>query len=201
MDRSKLDNLKDEELVAACQAGDTELETYIINRYHKIIMQSASVLFLSGGDREDLVQEGRMGLFDAIYSYDASKNSKFEAFAKICILRAQYNAIQASNRKKNMPLNSYVSLEPFGDGEESVELPLDARNNDPEEIYLSKVNATDMLDSIYRELSPFEREVLSYVLEGFSYRQIAKFLGKGPKSIDNAFQRIRTKVKKLMNEG
>lgn len=189
----------DEELVALFQGGEKEVDEYIIYRYHRIIMQCAGLLYLSGGDREDLVQEGRMGLYDAIQTYDSSKNVKFEPFARLCISRAQFKAVQASNRKKHQPLNTYVSLT-TPDDEVVEDFMLDTRLSDPEELYVSAMATMEMHNKIQKALSPMEREVLDYVLEGFSYRQISKFLGKDPKSIDNAFQRIRRKVREIIKD-
>lgn len=194
----KWDSLRDEELVSDYQAGNQEVGEYIILRFHRMIMQCAGVLFINGGDREDLIQEGRLGLYEAIQTYDQSRDVSFEAFARVCVSRAQYKAIEASNRKKHQPLNQYVHID--SSKEETEQLSTAYHITDPEALYLNAESVLDLHKRIQNSLSLLEREVLEYLLEGFSYTQIANILGKDKKSIDNCFQRIRNKVRHMLKE-
>lgn len=148
-------------------------------------------MFLIGGEQEDLIQEGMIGLFNAVRDYQPDKNASFATFAALCVERQIYKAIEISGRQKHKPLNSYISLSeedgPLKDTE-------DTSQQNPETIVISQENAQQMLEDIREALSPMENQVLNYYLEGADYHQIAKKMNKPPKSIDNALQRIRAKI-------
>ena len=182
--------LSDEELAVRIHAGDDACMDALIERYKRQVRNQARTLFLIGGDREDLVQEGMLGLFKAIRDYVPEKGS-FQAFAKICISRQLYSAIEASNRQKHVPLNSYVELSPeLG---ENMQIP---REKSPEELLIAQENIRSLYAESMKALSAYEQTILNAYLEGQSYTEIAKNLQKSPKSIDNALQRIRRKLRR-----
>ncbi len=196
--------LSDEDLVARSKSGDSRAVDFLMERYKNLVRKKARALFLIGGDHDDLIQEGMIGLYKAICDYSAHKQVTFFHFAEICITRQLYNAVKASRRKKNTPLNSYISLyTPLNDDSAESELsatladtlpPKESLN--PESIILDKESTQLFEEEIEKRLSTFERLVLELFLEGEDYREIACTLNKSPKSIDNALQRIRTKLKK-----
>lgn len=191
----------DEQLIAMLRAGDDKIMDYLMEKYKYLVRKKSNALFLLGGDTDDLIQEGMIGLFKAVRDFDASQSS-FYRFAEICISRQIYTAIEAAARKKHGPLNSYVSLS-HGPGD-SEEIPVDemltVRNCDPEQILIDRENVDLFLKKINEHLSRMERQVLDYYLEGMNYRQIAREMDKPEKSIDNALQRIRGKVQKLIRK-
>lgn len=189
-------NLTDEELAKEYKVSrDESIIDHAMLRFHGLIIHSASKLFLIGGEREDLIQEGRLGLFNALESYDPDKNDKFLPFASLCIQRAQLKAVTSYNRKKNAPLNESLSLDDESKNEETI---INLKVSDPEEIILDNFNTEELFSRIERELSPRENEVLLYLIEGYDYKQIAKFLEVEAKSIDNAIQRVRSKVSRIL---
>lgn len=154
-------------------------------------------MYLIGGDTDDLIQEGMIGLFKAIRDYRADRESSFFHFAELCITRQLYSAVEASNRKKHAPLNSYVSLYSKTDeeGKSLAEtLPTDGMD-DPEEMVIEQENIELFWENVRKRLSPLERKVLDDYLTGLNYRQIAEQLGKSPKVIDNALSRIKSKIR------
>ena len=155
-------------------------------------------MFLIGGDNDDLIQEGMIGLFKADRDYQPEKEASFQTFARICVDRQIYNAIQNSNRQKHQPLNSYISLSQE-DGENEEHLP-DMWVENPESIIIDQENVRDLEQEITCTLSPMENQVLDYYLDGNGYTEIAKIMGKTPKSIDNALQRIRGKIKEQLEK-
>lgn len=155
-------------------------------------------MFLIGGDNDDLIQEGMIGLFKAVRDYQPEKEASFQTFARICVDRQIYNAIQNSNRQKHQPLNSYISLSQE-DGENEEHLP-DMWVENPESIIIDQENVRDLEQEITCTLSPMENQVLDYYLDGNGYTEIAKIMGKTPKSIDNALQRIRGKIKEQLEK-
>lgn len=151
-------------------------------------------MFLIGGEKEDLIQEGMIGLFKAVRDYRPQKNASFSTFANLCVERQMYKAIEMSARQKHKPLNSYISLSeedgPLKDTE-------DVLQQNPETIVIGRENASHLMEHIKEALSPFENQVLEAYLKGMDYVQIAELMGKSPKSIDNALQRIRNKLQSL----
>lgn len=185
------EHLTDEELIRLMREGQEGLEDYLINKYKGMVRKKAHAMFLIGGEQEDLIQEGMIGLFKAFRDYQPDRNASFATFANLCVERQMYKAIEISGRQKHRPLNSYISLSeedgPLKDTEDMLQ-----RN--PEAIVIGRENASDMLEVIRKALSPLENQVLDAYLGGADYMQIAEEMGKTPKSIDNALQRIRGKI-------
>lgn len=169
---------------------------YIMDKYKFLVRKRANAMFLIGGENEDLIQEGMIGLFKAVRDFREDRESSFAHFADLCVSRQIFNAVEASRRKKHQPLNSYVSLN-AEDGESGAMfldmlMSLDAA--DPEQLVIDRENAAAMGERIDRTFSRMEKTVLSYYLKGMNYVEIAKVMDKKPKAIDNALQRIRGKL-------
>jgi len=176
------------EMIHAGKDGSMDV---LIERYKRQVRNQARTLFLIGGDHDDLIQEGMLGLFKAIRDYRKEKGVSFQSFAQLCISRQLYSAIQASNRQKHVPLNSYVELSPaLGEGAG------DPMEKSPEELLIAQETIRGLYAEIQEVLSPFEQEILQAYLEGQSYAEIAVTQQKTPKSIDNALQRIRRKLRR-----
>ena len=191
--------LQDEEVISLIHNGQSDATEYLLKKYAPLVKKSIRTLYLIGADTEDLSQEGMIGLFKAIQSYQDNNEASFYTFAKLCIDRQIYSAIKASNRKKHTPLNSYISFYSKMNGDE-IELidNLEAGNeSNPEHIILDRENTMNIEDILKEHLSPMEKQVLSLYMQGNSYADIGLELGKSSKSIDNSIQRIRDKVKKL----
>ena len=192
------DKIKDEELIFRFKQGETEILDYLMEKYKNMVRKKTRAMFLIGGDNDDLIQEGMIGLFKAVRDYQPEKEASFQTFARICVDRQIYNAIQNSNRQKHQPLNSYISLSQE-DGENEEHLP-DMWVENPESIIIDQENVRDLEQEITCTLSPMENQVLDYYLDGNGYTEIAKIMGKTPKSIDNALQRIRGKIKEQLEK-
>lgn len=194
----------DEQLILEIQNGDTKIMDYLMVKYKAMVRKKARAMYLIGGENEDLIQEGMIGLIKAVRDYDASQGASFASFADLCVSRQMYTAIEASKRKKHMPLNSYVSLyeAEAATGEEKT-LPLidtiepEVENN-PEVLYFGKEFTEAFTEELKENLSALENHVLYLHLMGTDYRTIGELLGKSPKAIDNALQRIRGKAEKLL---
>lgn len=194
--------LQDEEIISLIQSGQSDATEYLLKKYAPLVKKSIRTLYLIGADTEDLSQEGMIGLFKAIQGYQNDNNASFYTFAKLCIDRQIYSAIKASNRKKHIPLNSYISFY-SKINEDEIELidNLEAgKDSNPEQIVLDRENTMSIEEILDEHLSKMEKKVLSLYLQGKSYADIGAELGKPSKSIDNAIQRIRDKVKKLYNK-
>jgi len=191
-----LEAMTDEALVALMQSGDPRPSDILLERYKGYVKALAHARFLIGGDTDDLIQEGMIGLIKAVRDYDPEKGASFKTFATLCIVRQQTTAIEAAGRLKNNPLNQSVSLSDV----EWETAYLVMKDPSPEEIVLDREQAEELKAGIRKALSPFEREVLELYLKDMGYREIASALGKPPKTIDNAIQRIRAKVRKLFLE-
>lgn len=191
----------DEQLITMLRDGDDKIMDFLMEKYKYLVRKKSNALFLLGGDTDDLIQEGMIGLFKAVRDYDVSRSS-FYHFAELCISRQIYTAIEAAARKKHGPLNSYVSLShgPEDPGELPIDETLTVRNRNPEQILIDRENVDLFLEKINAHLSRMERQVLDLYLEGMNYRQIAREMDKPEKSIDNALQRIRGKVQKLIRK-
>ena len=185
------DNISDEELIARMRGGEKGIEDYLMEKYKGLVRQKARAMYLIGGDTDDLSQEGMIGLFKAVRDYQPDREASFVTFARMCIDRQLYSAIQNSNRQKHMPLNCYVSLSQ----EEEEASGLEQWVENPESIIIGQESMRDLQHKIYSSLSPMENKVLEHFLNGKSYVQIGEIMGKTPKSIDNALQRIRSKVR------
>ena len=187
------DTCTDEELIARLRAGEREITDYLIDKYKSLVRTRARALYLVGGDHEDLIQEGMLGPFKAVRDYKPGKEASFATFAGLCIDRQMYSAVASSQRQKHQPLNSFVSLsEPVSEQELRL-----VDEETPEEIMISRENVIGMHERIKERLSKFEYQVLELYLKGYDYTQIAEKLGKQPKAIDNALQRIRSKVREV----
>ena len=192
MMESPYENLEDEELILRYRAGDEAVLDYLLDKYKNPVRSRARALFLAGGETDDLIQEGMIGLFKAVRDYETDKGTAFRSFASLCIERQMLSAVQNSNRKKHSPLNSSVSLD--ADPENEIGTIVRSEDN-PEEILIDRENA-EVLEGKMREfLSPLENDVLDLYLEGYSYADIGEKLNKSPKSVDNALRRIRGKIR------
>lgn len=190
---SGYEKLTDEELILRLRSGEEGISDYLVSKYKDLVRKKARTMFLIGGDTDDLIQEGMIGLFKAIRDYQPNKDTSFYTFAGLCIDRQLYSAIQSFNRQKHIPLNYYVSLSEEEDPHLSE---LWAEN--PEAIIIDQENTEDLRKEIASILSPMENEVLDCYLKGYGYVQIAELLKKSPKSIDNALQRIRGKIREYI---
>ncbi|MDY5985558.1 RNA polymerase sporulation sigma factor SigH [Sporofaciens sp. SGI.106] len=197
------ETMTDEQLIRNLQNGEKEIMNYIMEKYKGLVRREAKAVYLLGGENDDLIQEGMIGLFKAVQDYDVNQNVSFYSFAKLCITRQMYSAITASKRKKHLPLNSYVSLYDKAEGEKS-ERVLDTieagGETNPEEILLSKENIRNLEEELDAQLSELEKRVLYLHLLGTDYRTIAGLLDKSPKTVDNALQRIKNKAEKIVEE-
>ncbi|MDD4833672.1 MAG: RNA polymerase sporulation sigma factor SigH [Lutispora sp.] len=196
------DSMMDEELVLSARDGDKEALEFIINKYKNFVRAKARSYFLIGADREDIVQEGMIGLYKSIRDFKNDKLSSFRAFAELCITRQIITAIKTATRQKHIPLNSYVSLnKPIYD-EESDRTLLDVltanKITDPEELIISREELCSIESKIGEILSDLELEVLMSYLQGKSYQEIAVDLDRHVKSIDNALQRVKRKLEKFL---
>lgn len=192
----KYDKYSDEELISMLRQGEREIMDYLIERYKEMVRTKARAMYLMGGDTDDLIQEGMLGLFKAVRDYSPDKTAAFHTFAGLCIDRQMYKAISSSNRQKHQPLNTYVSL--CNEQEEPALAQLWVQN--PEAIVIGKESARDLERRIQEALSAMENQVLNLYLHGYGYVQIAGKMGKNPKSIDNALQRIRGKIRQCVEE-
>ena len=191
----------DEELIEKLRDGNPEIADYIMEKYKPLVRKKTNAMYLIGGETEDLIQEGMIGLFKAVRDFNHEKEASFFTFAEVCISRQLYSALEASNRKKHIPLNTYVS---FSNQEESdgvqLEQIITEQTVSPEQILIEQEHKQEFFAKLEEKLSPMERKVLYLYLEGSNYIQIADLMGKTPKSIDNTLQRIRGKVKALKEE-
>lgn len=197
--------VSDEELITRLRTGEVQITDYIMEKYKNLVRKKAKAMFLIGGENDDLIQEGMIGLFKAIQDYQPDRESSFYSFADLCISRKMYTAVQASKRQKHIPLNTYVSLyaNNLEENEENgalIETLQSTVNRSPEELVIDKENMESLEEQIEKELSEFEQEVLTLFLTGMSYTHIAKVLNKDEKSTDNALQRIKAKVKRILEK-
>ena len=197
------DGVSDEELIDRLRQGENGITDHLLDKYKNLVRSNAQTMYILGADNDDLIQEGMIGLFKAIRDYDSGRDASFFTFADLCISRQMYNAVQASQRQKHIPLNTYISLyaQVDKDSEEGQELgEMISSPTEPslEEMVIGKETAKALEDQIAQELSEFENQVLDLHLTGMTYVQIAKVLGRDEKSTDNALQRVKTKVKKLI---
>ena len=190
-------NLSDEELIQRLRNGDAGIMDYILDKYKPLVRKKANAMFLIGGDTDDLIQEGMIGLFKAIRDYREERESSFFHFAELCITRQIYSAVEASNRKKHAPLNSYVSFysEMTEEGQPLAEYLESERADKPEQRISEQENFEQFLKKVRGSLSKMECAVLDDYLSGLNYQQIAEKMKKSPKAIDNALQRIKSKIR------
>ena len=207
--RASVDNLcfeerLDEEVVIEAQKNNVRAQEYLINKYKNFVKAKAKSYFLIGADKEDIYQEGMIGLYKAIRDFKADRLSSFRAFAEICVTRQIITAIKTATRQKHIPLNTYISLnKPIYD-EESDRTLLDvlsgAKITDPEELVISREEVISIQNEIGEVLSELEMEVLMSYLDGKSYQEIACDLDRHAKSIDNALQRVKRKLEKCLSK-
>lgn len=204
----KYNAMPDEEIVNRIQAGDHHAMDYLFEKYKYLVRNKAKALFLIGGDKDDLIQEGMIGLYKAIRDYQRDKQSSFFNFADLCISRQIYSAIKASNRKKNIPLNTYISIyTPLtGENGDSVEketlvdIIFQEKRSNPEELVIDKENTSMIEYELVRRLSDLEKKVLHLYMQDLKYVEIAEVLGREPKAIDNALTRIKTKLNQVLKD-
>ena len=189
--------LTDEELIRRLRMGETGIIDYLMEKYKNLVRKEANAMYLLGGETDDLIQEGMIGLFKAIRDYREERETSFFHFAELCIARQIYSAIEASNRKKHVPLNTYVSFysQTTEEGKSLAETLLTDQMDDPVQLVIEQENFTAFWEQLREQLSALERQVLDAYLEGKNYRQIAEKLGKSPKTIDNALSRIKGKIR------
>ncbi len=198
-------NLKDEEIIVEIKQGNDEALAYLLDKYKNLVNIKISKYFIVGAEKDDIFQEGMIGLYKAIKDYDSNKQSSFKSFANICVERQLITAVKSSNRQKHMPLNTYLSLNnsAYNNDDESTEL-LDTFNSntieDPLETIMKKEYYNQVQEAVNKNLSKFEKQVLDRFLKGESYVKIAEKLDSPVKSVDNAIQRIRKKAIKNMFE-
>lgn len=197
-----LNQCSDETLCALVSGGCREAEEALVTRYNRLVRSCARPYFLVGGDSEDLTQEGMVGLLKAVREYDASKEASFRTFAEICIRNRLYSVLRAAARDKHLALNQSVPLDtPFFDGNSYTSGTSDLAQRDPEAYLIDREHTAALLSGVRKQLSEFEAKILGYYLDGLSCREIAETVGKSPKSVDNAVQRIRRKVARQLLSG
>ncbi|MDF0727596.1 RNA polymerase sporulation sigma factor SigH [Cytobacillus sp. S13-E01] len=201
-DNSKFELLDDEEVVELVHIGQSEALDYLINKYRNFVRAKARSYFLIGADREDIVQEGMIGLYKAIRDFKEDKLSSFKAFAELCITRQIITAIKTATRQKHIPLNSYVSLDkPIYDDESDrtlMDVISGAKVLDPEQLIINQEKLDDIEVKMAELLSDLERKVLALYLDGRSYQEISEDLNRHVKSIDNALQRVKRKLERYL---
>ena len=197
-----LEQLPDEALCRLIREQDRPAEEVLAARYHRVVRSCARPYFLAGGDSEDLIQEGMFGLIRAIREYDGAKAASFRTFAEVCIRNRLISALRAASRDKHSPLNQSVPLDtPFFDGNSYPFGALRASSADPEELIIDRDRVAEALESTRKQLSEFEAKILGLYLDGLSCQEIAKAVGKSPKSVDNAVQRVRRKAARQLSSG
>ena len=203
MEISGFETLTDEEIIRRVRRGEKEGTDYLLEKYKNLVRKKARALYLIGGDSDDLIQEGMIGLFKAVQDYDVNQKVSFYSFARLCITRQMYSAVTASKRQKHIPLNSYVSLyektEDGGDARVLDTIEAGVESN-PEFVLLGKESAECLENELEEQLSNLEQRVLYLHLMGTDYKTIARLLDKSPKTVDNALQRIKAKAEKIIGQ-
>lgn len=198
--------MTDEQLISRLRGGEKPIMDFLMEKYKGLVRQKAKAMYLWGGENDDLIQEGMIGLFKAVEDYEPDAGASFYSFAELCISRQMYTAIKASQRKKHLPLNSYVSLYTSGKREDGKEaLPLAetieaGAESNPEELLLNTEYANAFEEELKDQLSKLENRVLYLHLMGMDYLTIAEVMDKSPKAIDNALQRIKGKARHILEE-
>lgn len=197
-------NLSDEELIDRLRGGEEAISDYLCGKYKNLVRGKAKSMYILGGDSEDLIQEGMIGLFKAMRDYDSGRDASFFTFADLCVSRQIYTAVNASKRKKHIPLNDYISFYSEDGGQENgkglslLDELASGNGGNPEELMIDKERVEYLQEAIANELSSFEKQVLDLYMTQMSTSQIAKVLGRSEKSTDNALQRLKSKIKKLL---
>lgn len=192
----------DEELINIIRDGNSIAQEYLIDKYKNLVKIKSRSYFILGADREDIIQEGMIGLYKAIRDFKPEKQANFYSFAELCIVRQVITAIKSANRQKHIPLNSYLSLNKtvYDENDECtyLEMLTDNVNSNPETLFIGNENKQDIEKKMSAVLSKLEQEVLNLYLNGKSYHEIAKIIERDEKSIDNALQRVKKKVEKIL---
>ena len=200
----RYEELPDEELIALIRGGDAVAEEALYTRYKQVVRSKARTYFLVGADREDIIQEGMIGLYKAVCDYAFDRQVSFRAFAELCITRQIITAIKSATRKKHMPLNTYVSLSRPVYDEDTERTLMDvlasAHVSDPEETVIGRENCEAIASDIENMLTKLEKQTLALYLQGLSYQQIAQIIDCKPKSVDNAIQRVKKKLDERMKK-
>lgn len=198
------ETMTDEELIAEFRKGESEIAEFLLKKYKYLVRQEVEERYLIGGEKDDLIQEGMIGLHKAVEKYDEKQGASFKTFAGICVCAQLDSAVKASLRQKHIPLNTYVSIYEDGVAEDEKEQPplvetiRTQKDNNPEELFLDKEYLQNIGGKVEDRLSSLEKKVLYLHLLGTDYRTIAKLLDKSPKSIDNALQRIKQKMSMIL---
>ena len=187
--------VSDEELCSLAAGGSRRAEELLVARYHRMVRSCARPYFLAGGANEDLLQEGMFGLIKAIREYDPHRDASFCTFAETCIRRRLYTVLKAANSAKHSPLNQSVPLNPS-----LFDASASFAQVDPEDVMIDREKAAALLEEVRKQLSVFEEKILGYYLDGLTCREISDILGKPPKSVDNAIQRIRRKTARQLGD-
>ena len=196
----------DEELIARLRSGDSQVMDYLLEKFKNLVRSKAKSMYILGADKEDLIQEGMIGLFKAVRNYDFGRDAGFYTFAELCITRQIYTAVQASGRKKHMPLNTYISIygEVTADGENGQKMELsgmlESEEKSPEESMIDRENVEYIEQIIQSQLSLLERQVLELYMTDMGVVKISKILGIDEKSADNALQRAKSKIRKAIQK-
>ena len=203
--KKSYEEYRDEELIMMLREGQQEVVDFLMNKYKNLVRSRAKSMYILGADTEDLIQEGMIGLFKAIRDYDFGRDAGFYTFAELCISRQIYTAVQASGRKKHMPLNTYVSIySEVSQAEDGQALPLsgmlESEERNPEDNVIDQENVEYIEQIIQTQLSLLERQVLELYMTDMGVTEISKILGIDEKSTDNALQRAKTKIRKAMRE-
>ncbi len=201
---SEFSGLKDEEIISLVRTGDLMAQEYVMNKYKTLVKSRARAYFLIGADREDIIQEGMIGLYKAVRDYQSDKNASFKSFAELCINRQMITAIKTAGRQKHIPLNSSLSLNrPVFDEQEDqtyMDLLESIEVTSPEALFIGQEDKNFIEEHIATALSKFENKVLSLYLQGRTYAEIAMITEKPEKSIDNALQRVKKKIERFVDK-
>ena len=199
IDQRDFSQIPDEQLCAFVAQGNAQAEDELVARYSRLVRACARPLFLAGGDSEDLIQEGMVGLLHAVRTYDHDRQAQFRTYAELCIRSRLISAIRAAGRDKHAPLNNYISFEaPLFDT--AAGYP-STQGNNPEDVIIDEEDRKERICALKDQLSGFERKILQLYLSGLSYGEIALQVGRSAKSVDNAVQRIRRKVARQLTSG
>ena len=194
--------LSDERLCALARDGDRNAEELLVKRYFQLVRKLARPYYLAGGDSDDLIQEGMIGLIHGVREYDGGKSASFRTFAEICIRNRLYSAVRAAARDKHTPLNQSVPLEiPFFDSHTSFFGAQLVSQTNPEDLIIGREGMEDTLNGVRKQLSEFEAKILGYYLDGLTIQEMAEAVSRSPKSVDNAVQRIRRKAARHLISG
>ena len=203
--RDRWKDCSDEELIIRLREGEQEVMDYLMDKYKNLVRDKAKSMYILGGDTEDLIQEGMIGLFKAVRDLDFGRDAGLSTIATLSISRQLYTAVQASGRKKHMPLNTYISLsgETTHTDEQKENVPLEnvlqsGQLSDPEKMLIDRENAEYIEQMIQSRLSSFEKQVMDLYLTGKGYVEIAKVLGSDEKSTDNSLSRLKSKLRKVI---